>query len=122
MSDRCPHCSFQPESSSDYCDKHRPKPAPADNVGQSEGEPRNCDLNCYNYMGAMDDVRHLEEQLKSRFTLEQAMPLCVERIMAHPDFGYIAMKNESEVSGASVFYTFDPALMAILNSKEKNDE
>lgn len=23
--DRCPYCSFQPESLNDYCDEHRPK-------------------------------------------------------------------------------------------------
>ncbi len=25
IQDRCPYCSFQPESLSDYCSEHRPK-------------------------------------------------------------------------------------------------
>ena len=26
MSERCPHCSFNPTTSNDYCSKHKPKP------------------------------------------------------------------------------------------------
>lgn len=26
MTEKCPHCSFDPTSASDYCEKHRPLP------------------------------------------------------------------------------------------------
>lgn len=30
-------------------------------------KPKNCDLNCYNYMGALADVRRMEKAFESAF-------------------------------------------------------
>jgi len=52
------------------------------------------------------------------YTLDQAMPLCVERIMAHPDLDIISHKPIGvHWAGASA-----QDVVALLNSKEKNDE
>lgn len=37
MSDRCPHCSFQPENDNDFCAKHDPRrPSPATELSALE--------------------------------------------------------------------------------------
>lgn len=37
---RCPHCSFDPTSLSDYCDKHRPSPDAGSAAPRADVKPR----------------------------------------------------------------------------------